>query len=213
MGTFSDAINRMNAAAQQEQVPAADQPFQTQFPSIFNNPGNVDTFHRPGFQQFGFDEIFKILQGQGQIPKQQLNQQITQSNRAGQGVQQGIQGEAARRGLQNSGLFQALQAASGQATAGREANLRAGFSTDAANRQRQDLISLLLPLFNAQLDERAIREGVQQSNQARRQGRDAADQSAIGSLLGTVGGSIFGGPVGGAIGSQVGGRLFSSLGF
>ena len=45
----------------------------------------------------GLNQIMQILLSQGQIAPQQLNQQISQSNRAGQGVQQGIQTRAAQR--------------------------------------------------------------------------------------------------------------------
>ena len=145
-----------------------------------SGPGSVQGLglEQTPINALGMSNIFDILASNGQIPQQQLNQQISQSNRAGQGVQQGVTANAARLGNQNSGLVQALLAASGQATAGREAGLRAGFANDAETRRRQDIVNMLLPYFGIQLDEDALRSNQYNADRNRSDQRNAAKLSA-----------------------------------
>jgi hypothetical protein len=141
-----------------------------------NNPVN----------QLGMQQIMQILASGGRVPPEQLNRDITASERGGQASVQAIDAEMARRGLQGSGLGQALRAATQSRTADRTAEIRAADTAAAQQRQRDDLMRLFLPLLNIQLDEQALISGQYNADRARSDQRDASELAAIASLSDSI---------------------------
>jgi hypothetical protein len=143
---------------------------------------NLGAFN--GGQQMGLANLLQNLGNQGRIDPRQFNRQLVDIQRGTQVGGDAIRGEAARNGLQNSGLAQALLAANNQGGENRRAGAIAQNEAQAADRNRADIDQMLATLIQPGIDYAAIGAGQYQARQQSDQQKQAAKQAQIGQLVG-----------------------------
>jgi len=141
----------------------------------------------------GFQSLGSMLQGDGRMPQQFMNQLLSGVDRRTEANQQAFQGRIAGSGLQNSGVNAAVGAAIDQQGADRAAGIQAQDAAQAQDRQMQQLQLLQLILGPMQ----GAISGGQQVKQARDANKTAMTGAIMGGLGSLGGGLLTGGLLGG----------------
>lgn len=141
-----------------------------------------------------YGNLASILASQGATDPRLLNQEITGIGRGTEANQQGIQGQLASQGLQNSGLGQVLSAAAGQAGVENIAEARAKDAALQEQRKREDLILaneiLTKPgqhQYELAIQKRANEEAAKAASRAQRLERKKLLQDTIFKALNSAG--------------------------
>jgi len=125
--------------------------------------------------------LYENLRNRG-IDQGAINRQTSQINRQTQGGQRTTNAGFAQRGIQNSGLNDALQAAIGASGRGQVAGVEVAERSAAQDRDRQN-IGQFLQLLGLRQDELALATGQFNSNRQRDDNQDAAVIAAIASIF------------------------------
>lgn len=130
----------------------------------------------------GYDQLLQLLQSGGRTDPAILNRQIASSATGTMGTQQAQAGQAAGRGLANSGVAQAIQAATGAAGQSRIAGIKTADNEAAAQRQIQilELFGQLVGNPNMQL------RGIESNESIAGQQQDTAQRAAMISMIGSL---------------------------
>lgn len=134
----------------------------------------------------GVGTLTDILLNQGRTDPMAFNQQLAGISRDTQSNQRGVQGTLAQRGLQGSGLGQALSAAVGQQGVGQIATARANENQMAEQRKRDDLQLLLQTFINPGIDRWAIQNNQYNANANRSQSDQNSKNAMLSSILGSL---------------------------
>lgn len=137
----------------------------------------------------GYSNLLDILRSQGKTNPQAMNLNLSDISRSGQAAQTGLQGQAAMRGLGNSGLMQALNAAIGQGTAANRASTIASENQKAEARRRSDLGLFQSLMVQPGIDQLALALGQYGQQSQNRTQQQSAGLGALASILG----ALFGG--------------------
>ena len=163
---------------------AFDPKLQTQLTdAISSGPG-------AGSLNTGLSNLLGILQSQGQVDPRSRNRALVNVGRGTEAQQTAQSQSSAQRGLQNSGVGQAINAAIGASGADRAAAVDADFVAQGEQRKRQDLLLLLQLLINPSLQQQGL------TNNALL-GKASIDQQNRGATIGalsSLGGGIFSNP-------------------
>jgi hypothetical protein len=147
------------------------------------NPQFVDTtMFKAAIPTQARQNLLGLLQNQGRTAPQFFERQITGALRGGEATSRGLQQDFARRGLQNSGLLAALQAATASGTQRQVGDIRANESFLAEQRKRQDLDLFNRIFLQPSIQLSGIASGVEGQNAA----ADVGQQQALMQLLGML---------------------------
>lgn len=134
----------------------------------------------------GIGTLSDILLKQGKTDPAMLNQQLAGISRGTQQNQNAVQGTLAQRGMQGSGLGQALSAAIGQAGVGQMSQARAQENQLAEQRKRDDLQLLLQTFINPGIDRWAIQNNQYNAAANRSQSDKNQKNAMLSSILGSL---------------------------
>ena len=139
----------------------------------------------------GLSTLQDILGSQGRINPLSRNRALVNVGRGTEAQQTSSRQGFAQRGLQNSGVGSAIDAAIGAAGADRAAGVEANFVQQEEQRKRDDLLSLLQLVINPQIQREGIAAGLQTGlagiNQQRQGAAIGAGSELLSSLIGLLG--------------------------
>ncbi len=134
-------------------------------------------------QEFGLQDLYRLLSNQGQIDPMAMNQQLSGINRGTQSLQDASRANFAAGGLQNAGLASANQAAIGQAGASLKARTIANEKAAADDRQRQNLQLLYQLVTSPVLEKYGIDTGAALERKRIKSQDKAAMIQGLGSII------------------------------
>lgn len=123
--------------------------------------------------------LSNILFGQGATSPALLNRDLADISQTTASTQQAAAGNAARTGLQGSGIAEALQSAIGVSGGEQRADRLAAETAAQEQRMREDLMLFLQLFVNPSIEGQALATGQFNADRARRDQRRASDQDAI----------------------------------
>jgi len=124
---------------------------------------NVGGFGAQGLP-LGLSTLNEILLSQGEVDPRARNRALVSVGRNTEAQQIGNRQGAAQRGLQNSGVTSAIDAAIGASGADRAAAVETDFVRQGEDRKRNDLLLMLQLLINPALQGANVAAGLEASN-------------------------------------------------
>ena len=151
--------------------------------------GQSNFFQGPASQPLlgkSFEQLMALLMREGRTDPRLLNRNVNANARATESQQQAVRGSAAMRGMQNSGVNNAIEAAVGASGADRQAGIYADDAALAEQRQRDNLKLLLDMIIKPGIDYSAIESGQFQNQQDRNDRRKSSQIGAGTDLIDSI---------------------------
>lgn len=134
--------------------------------------------------------LMDILKARGKTDPRAVNAINSTIATGTQANQDLLDASAARRGIGNSGVIDALKGAIGATGTQQMADNTAKQAQDAETRKRQDLMLFLQMILDPSMRSREIDTGIDQFNKDQDAKAKAAQMQAIGSFIGFIGAAI-----------------------
>lgn len=144
---------------------------------------NLSSFGQTG-QQLAFATLNDILNNQGRSDRTAVNRDLRAVGRDTEAQQLALTGDAASRGMQNSGVVDAIKAAIGASGADREAAVRSNETELAEKRKREDLMIALEMILKPSIDLGALASGSYNASKNRESQEKSALLGALSGLFG-----------------------------